>query len=75
MQGIGYREFASVVRGSLAEAEAIRLMQRDTVRYAKRQHTWFAREPDVEWLDVTDESDVDRIAARIEGRIREGGLI
>jgi len=68
MQGIGYREFARVVRGDLTEAEAIRLMQRDTVRYAKRQQTWFAREPGIEWLDVTDDGDVDRIAARIEQR-------
>ncbi len=27
-------------------------MQRDTVRYAKRQWTWFTREPDIEWIDV-----------------------
>ena len=27
-------------------------MQRDTVRYAKRQMTWFRREPDVDWIDV-----------------------
>ncbi len=27
-------------------------MQRDTVRYAKRQWTWFAREPGLQWLDV-----------------------
>jgi len=52
MQGIGYREFALVVRGALEEAEALRRMQRDTVRYAKRQWTWFAREPGVQWLDV-----------------------
>ena len=70
MQGIGYRELVRVVRGDLILAEAIRLMQRDTVRYAKRQHTWFAREPDIEWLDVTDEADVDRIASRIEQRTK-----
>ena len=52
MQGIGYREFALVVRGALEEAEALRRMQRDTVRYAKRQWTWFAREPGLQWLDV-----------------------
>jgi tRNA A37 N6-isopentenylltransferase MiaA len=27
-------------------------MQRDTARYAKRQWTWFAREPGIEWIDV-----------------------
>ena len=52
MQGIGYREFVLVLRGALTQAEALRRMQRDTVRYAKRQWTWFAREPGLQWLDV-----------------------
>lgn len=52
MKGIGYRHFAWVIRGRLSEAEAIRLMKRDTLLYAKRQWTWFAREPDLKWIDV-----------------------
>jgi len=52
MKGIGYRHFAGVIRGRLREADAIRLMKRDTLRYAKRQWTWFAREPDLQWVDV-----------------------
>jgi tRNA dimethylallyltransferase len=69
MQGIGYREFVQVTRGELSVSEAIRLMQRDTVRYAKRQHTWFSREPGIEWMDVTDGNDPERVAARIAQRI------
>jgi tRNA dimethylallyltransferase len=52
MQGIGYRELVLVLRGEITEEEALRRMQRDTVRYAKRQWTWFTREPDIQWLDV-----------------------
>jgi len=52
MQGIGYREFARVARGELDVAEALRLMERDTLRYAKRQWTWFAREAGIQWMDV-----------------------
>ena len=75
LQGIGYREFVRVVRGELDIETAVRFMQRDTVRYAKRQGTWFGREPGIEWIDVTQEPDVTRIAARIERRLRErGGL-
>jgi tRNA dimethylallyltransferase len=66
LQGIGYREFVRVVRGELDAASAVRLMQRDTVRYAKRQGTWFARERDIEWIDVTEEQDAAHTAARIE---------
>lgn len=52
MKGIGYRHFVAVIRGRLPEPVAVRLMKRDTVRYAKRQWTWFAREPDLRWIDV-----------------------
>jgi tRNA dimethylallyltransferase len=52
MAGIGYRQMAAVLGGRLPEAEARRLMVRDTQRYAKRQMTWFAREPGILWLHV-----------------------
>jgi tRNA dimethylallyltransferase len=75
MQGIGYREFVQVVRGTLDEAEALRRMQRDTMRFAKRQWTWFAREPDVQWLDLGLVGGPDGAASLIERRLRRGGLI
>jgi tRNA dimethylallyltransferase len=72
LHGIGYREFVRVVRGKLDAAAAVALMQRETVRYAKRQHTWFAREPGVRWLVVTPSMEGEDIAAGIEQRLREG---
>jgi tRNA dimethylallyltransferase len=70
MHSIGYREFARVLAGELGEAEALRLMQRDTVRYAKRQWTWFAREPSIEWIDVERAGDPAAVAATIESRLQ-----
>jgi tRNA dimethylallyltransferase len=52
MDGIGYRQFCGVARERLPIDEALRLMIRDTVRYAKRQMTWFARDPEIRWVDV-----------------------
>jgi len=75
LQGIGYRQFVQVVRGGLDEAEAVRLMQRDTVRYARRQRTWFDREPGIEWIEVTAPGSVERVAAAIEARLVQGGFI
>ena len=75
MQGIGYGEFVRVIRGELSTADAVALMQRDTIRYARRQGTWFTREPDIEWLDVSGIRDADTIAQRIARRLREGGGI
>jgi tRNA dimethylallyltransferase len=75
MLGIGYREFVQVVQGTLAQDVALRLMQRDTMRYAKRQWTWFAREPGVQWLDLELAGGPEGAANIIERRLREGGLI
>lgn len=42
---IGYRDTAALVEGRLSEAEWKERILRDTRRYAKRQETWFRREP------------------------------
>lgn len=75
MRGIGYAQFVDVVRGRMDREEAIRLMQRDTVRYARRQLTWFAREPAIRWIDVREAGSTEAVAARIETLARQGGLI
>jgi tRNA dimethylallyltransferase len=75
MQGIGYREFARVVAGTLDRAEALRLMQRDTLRYARRQWTWFRREPDLTWIDVEAADAAGGVAAAIEARLKQEGRI
>jgi tRNA dimethylallyltransferase len=72
LQGIGYRQFVEVVRGALEPTRALELMQRDTARYAKRQMTWFAREPAIEWIDVAAAGDAEGVAASIEARLKAG---
>jgi tRNA dimethylallyltransferase len=47
---IGYRELRSVLQGRLTISEARAAIQQATRRYAKRQLTWFRREPGVHWL-------------------------
>jgi tRNA dimethylallyltransferase len=44
---IGYRETAELLSGSLGEAEWRETILRETRRFAKRQETWFRREPDL----------------------------
>jgi tRNA dimethylallyltransferase len=75
LQGIGYRQFVAVARGELDRGEALRLMQRDTLRYAKRQWTWFAREPDIRWVDVDLAGGPEGVAAMLEEHLRREGLI
>jgi tRNA dimethylallyltransferase len=47
-------------------------MQRDTVRYAKRQWTWFAREPGIEWIDLGAVGGVDGAADAIAAALARG---
>ena len=56
-------------QGRLTEDEALRRMQRDTVRYAKRQWTWFMREPDIEWIDVEATGNATAVAETIACRL------
>jgi tRNA dimethylallyltransferase len=75
MLGIGYREFALVALGRLDPAEALGRMQRETLRYARRQWTWFRAEPEIEWLDVDACGGPDGVAAAIAQRLdREGAV-
>ena len=48
LQGIGYKEVISMLEGEIDETEALRLVQQNTRRYAKRQETWFKRYTDAE---------------------------
>jgi tRNA dimethylallyltransferase len=75
MAGIGYRECVERLAGRLDAAEARRRMVRDTQRYAKRQMTWFARDPEVRWIDVDRAGGLDAAAEIIGKLIEEEGLI
>lgn len=54
MRAIGYKEAAACLAGEYGLDEAIRLIQRDTRRYAKRQLTWFNADPDILWLEYSE---------------------
>ncbi len=49
---IGYQEWLPVLTGERTPEEAVRLIKRNSRRYAKRQLTWYRRYPDALWLDA-----------------------
>ncbi len=53
LQAIGYKEIISFLRGEISIEEAVRLVKRNTRRYAKRQFAWFKKEEGIRWIDVT----------------------
>ena len=50
LDSLGYRQARSVIDGTMSEAQAIAAAQQGHRNYAKRQMTWFRREPEVEWI-------------------------
>ncbi len=69
-QFIGYRELADHLAGRISFEEAVQRIQQATRQFAKRQITWFRREPDVHWLEGfgTDRAVIDK-ASEILGKI------
>lgn len=53
MQGLGYRQMVYYLENKITLEEAIELIARDTRRFAKRQYTWFLRDKNIIWLDIS----------------------
>ena len=53
---IGYRQAVQVVRGELGVPEAERSIVTETMRFAKRQMTWFRHQAQVAWFETPDEA-------------------
>lgn len=56
LQTVGYREFFDYFDGRISYDQAVELIKRNSRRYAKRQLTWFRRDPEIRWFrpDETD---------------------
>ncbi|MBC2723752.1 MAG: tRNA (adenosine(37)-N6)-dimethylallyltransferase MiaA, partial [Desulfosporosinus sp.] len=52
LQSIGYRHALWFLKGVVTKPEMLRLLQRDTRHFAKRQLTWFRRDPRIRWFDI-----------------------
>ena len=58
MKSIGYRHMLKFLGGDCDLDEAIRQLQTDTRRYAKRQLTWFRADPEMAWMKPEDLSGI-----------------
>lgn len=53
LQTVGYREIFDYLDGRTSLDEAIRLIQRNTRHYARKQITWWKRDRSVKWVDLS----------------------
>ncbi|GIP41557.1 tRNA dimethylallyltransferase [Paenibacillus sp. J45TS6] len=71
MQGLGYKEIASYLRGEVPLETAVSELKRDTRRFAKRQLSWFRHMKDIHWVDMTDTANFSTSFAMIRDIIAE----
>jgi len=66
LDSLGYRQALAVLAGTLSVEQTVAAAQQGHRNYAKRQLTWFRREPEVHWLDgFGDEPEVLREASEL----------
>ena len=59
LSGIGYKEVIYYLKGLCTYEEMVRILKRETRRYAKRQLTWFNRNKDIKWFNLENDTSSD----------------
>jgi tRNA dimethylallyltransferase len=68
LASLGYRQAVQMLRGEIDAKAALQAAQQAHRNYAKRQMTWFRREPDVMWLQgFGDDPEIQKKAAALAG--------
>ena len=66
LQTVGYKEVFGYLDGEYNETELVRLLKRNSRRYAKRQLTWFRHQGNYQWFGAEEEEEILKV---IEYRI------
>ena len=65
LQALGYRQVIEHLRGERSLAETIELVKLRTRQFAKRQMTWFRRQMQLEWMELSLDANAEEIVGRI----------
>lgn len=74
MQAIGYKELARALAQGGELAQAVEEVKRRSRQYAKRQLSWFRRDPDTKWIFLEKEQDFSSVIQDSTDYLREKGL-
>ncbi|MBP1925327.1 tRNA dimethylallyltransferase [Sedimentibacter acidaminivorans] len=61
MQGIGYKEIIEYIDGKINLEDAVNILKRNTRRFAKRQFTWFLKDSNVKWFEISTPKEIDLV--------------
>ncbi|MBR5308903.1 MAG: tRNA (adenosine(37)-N6)-dimethylallyltransferase MiaA [Clostridia bacterium] len=69
-QAIGYKEYYPYFDGTMTLEECTEKLKQESRKYAKRQMTWFKRNPKIKWIDL-DDITAEEIIATASGYVDE----
>lgn len=71
LQAIGYKEVVLYLEGKIPLEEAKAEVKKATRQFAKRQLTWFRRDPRVEWVELSANETIEEIASILYNIVRK----
>ena len=69
LQTVGYKEVFGYLDGDYDHNEMVRLLKRNSRRYAKRQLTWFRHQADYQWFNAESYEDIRKFILESAGQI------
>jgi tRNA dimethylallyltransferase len=72
-QAIGYSQALEQIAGSISQEEAIALTTQLTQRYARRQMSWFRRDPRINWFDYQADDLVEKVMTLVYSSLEVSG--
>ena len=75
MQALGYKEMAEHLEGNCTLEDAIETIKQKSRNYAKRQLTWFKRDPGGIWLNLDEFSSAEQVSEKCFEIIKERGAL
>lgn len=75
MQGLGYKEAAAYLSGEITYEQMEETIKQSTRHFAKRQLTWFRREPETEWIRMEDYPDTIHLTKALIKRLEEKQIL
>ncbi len=65
LTGVGYKHIIKYFNNEISKQELIERFSQDTRQYAKRQITWFTKQPDIQIINITDDMNIGDIINKI----------
>lgn len=72
-KAIGYRETIAHIEGTLTRDEAEEEINKNTLKFVKKQETWYRRFPEIRWFELHSANDTERVVGEAAVYFSEGG--